>query len=498
MDKKVNRSHLTLCVNVLVWGLASVSLILGQASTAYGNYFVNTGQSLGASKSHSAALADVNNDGHLDAVVVNCTNEADTVWNNDGEGGFADSDQRLGEIWPEEYPGKYTSGQDAALGDLNDDGWPDAFVANCSGEPNTVWYNDTTGIFVDSTQRLGEILEYPGTYSSSQGVALGDLDGDGDLDAFVANANQNPNEVWLNTASARISGTVYQSDGKTPITGDPVTVNAFMGDPCGVHERLASVLTNPSTGVYQFGFLPPGTCYLQTDGRSAGYANEWWASSGSGADCSGAQGIVLGEGDNITGKNFQLGPSPVAVASGPKAISSTNGDETPVIALDGTGNAHIAWADGYYLYYKMVDRDGNVLIAQTNLNPCQATCSDSRHVRRPSMALDESGGLHMVFHGFSIRTGLGPDGYSGETSLSYSEIIYIKINPDLDDKNGSAADPDVITEIPERIISTEDSSKSRAANISCDKAANRFFVAWFDGPHQDLGLDTGGERKSCV
>ena len=48
--------------------------------------------------------------------------------------------------------------------------------------------------------------------SESEGVSLGDLDGDGDLDAFVANEGSNlpdpdehPNRVWLNDGSGNFT-----------------------------------------------------------------------------------------------------------------------------------------------------------------------------------------------------------------------------------------------------------------------------------------------------
>ena len=88
--------------------------------------------------------------------------------------------------------GSFTSTA-VALGDVDGDGDLDAFVANDGA--NKVWRNDGTGTFSDSGQSLGS--------SVSAGVALGDVDSDGDLDAFVANfgyghGHGEANRVWLN------------------------------------------------------------------------------------------------------------------------------------------------------------------------------------------------------------------------------------------------------------------------------------------------------------
>ena len=85
---------------------------------------------------------------------------------------------------------------DVSLGDVDGDGDLDAFVANF-GQPNQVWLNDGSGGFSDSGQSLGS--------SDSRGVSLGDLDGDGDLDAFVATVTVKPNRVWLNDGSGKFT-----------------------------------------------------------------------------------------------------------------------------------------------------------------------------------------------------------------------------------------------------------------------------------------------------
>lgn len=77
---------------------------------------------------------------------------------------------------------------DVALGDVDGDGDLDALLAK--NGPNEVWLNDGTAVFTQN-QQLGSDF--------NKGVALGDLDGDMDLDAFIANGSDGtPDRVWLN------------------------------------------------------------------------------------------------------------------------------------------------------------------------------------------------------------------------------------------------------------------------------------------------------------
>jgi hypothetical protein len=88
----------------------------------------------------------------------------------------------------------------AALGDLDGDGDLDVFAAVLaprlggeSGHPDLVLLNDGQGNFIDSGQWLGD--------RSSTAAALGDLDGDGDLDALVGTSLDSL--VWINQGGAQ-------------------------------------------------------------------------------------------------------------------------------------------------------------------------------------------------------------------------------------------------------------------------------------------------------
>ena len=124
----------------------------------------------------------------------------------------------------------------------------------------------------------------------------------------TAGASETDKDFQLN-AKGTISGTVYQDDGSTPVTGDSIWVYAYTGDPCNGNILAASALTNPSDGTYTIVGLESGSYYLKTDNNNNNWVNEWWASETlpfSEIDCGSAQSTNVAVGEAVSGRNFQL------------------------------------------------------------------------------------------------------------------------------------------------------------------------------------------------
>jgi len=126
-------------------------------------------------------LLDYDNDGWLDIYMVNgSTYEAlagtadpphAALFHNNHDGTFTDVSSKAGvtnDRW----------GFGVAIGDYDNDGWPDIFVSNYG--KNRLYHNNHDGTFTDVAEKAGVTL---GNWST--GATFGDYDGDGRLDLFV-------------------------------------------------------------------------------------------------------------------------------------------------------------------------------------------------------------------------------------------------------------------------------------------------------------------------
>ncbi|MEE9463962.1 MAG: FG-GAP-like repeat-containing protein, partial [Candidatus Neomarinimicrobiota bacterium] len=136
--------------------------------------------------SRGGSWGDYDNDGDLDLFVTN--QQTNFLYTNHGDGLFArvttglivtDTSDSYGSSW----------------GDYDNDGDLDLFVSNIDGN-NCLYANNGDGSFNKVTTATVVNDE-----KASTGCSWGDYDGDGDLDLFVANADQD-NLLYINRGSS--------------------------------------------------------------------------------------------------------------------------------------------------------------------------------------------------------------------------------------------------------------------------------------------------------
>ena len=137
-------------------------------------------------------LGDLDGDYDLDAFTTGWNDSYNKVWLNDGAGNFNEV---------QSIPNAHASG--VQLGDLDGDGDLDAYLANTAFDvtdlPDQVWLNNGAGHFTNSGQSLDTVL--------SAFPALGDLDADGDLDVYLSGEPETaaPDEVWANDGTGMLT-----------------------------------------------------------------------------------------------------------------------------------------------------------------------------------------------------------------------------------------------------------------------------------------------------
>jgi hypothetical protein len=204
-----------------------------------GTSFVDvTGQArVGAATfSASCAFGDVDRDGDVDLFVVNYVDArldnnifcgdaskrmriychplnfkplANVLFRNNGNGTFTDVSRESG------VGAHRGNGLGVVMGDADDDGWIDIFVANDT-TPNYLFHNEGKGRFTEVALRSGVALASDGRARAGMGTDFGDVDGDGDLDLFVTNHELETHTLYRNLGKGLFSEATAQAGLGTP------------------------------------------------------------------------------------------------------------------------------------------------------------------------------------------------------------------------------------------------------------------------------------------
>jgi hypothetical protein len=127
------------------------------------------------------------------------------LYHNQGDGTFVDVSQKSG-MWT--AIGTY--GLSVAASDLDDDGWPDIYVANDSA-PATLYQNQKDGTFRDIAIEAGAALSAEAKPQAGMGVSIGDYDRDGKFDVVKTNFAGDTDSLYTNIGDGNFEDRTYPS-----------------------------------------------------------------------------------------------------------------------------------------------------------------------------------------------------------------------------------------------------------------------------------------------
>jgi hypothetical protein len=119
-----------------------------------------------------------------------------SLYRNNGDGTFTDVSRQAGIA-----KAATSYGMTVIATDLDEDGWPDIYVA-CDSTPSLLFMNNHDGTFREEGVERGVALSDDGAEQAGMGVGVGDYDLDGHLDLFKTHFADDANVLYHNDGYA--------------------------------------------------------------------------------------------------------------------------------------------------------------------------------------------------------------------------------------------------------------------------------------------------------
>jgi len=224
-------------IDVYVTNVGPNTLFHNQGGKSFADVTSSAGVAGAATFSSSCAWADIDRDGDVDLFVVNyvdarvdnhvfCGDASrefrvychplnfmplrSVLYRNNGNGTFTDISREAGVF---DHRG---NGLGVVVGDYDDDGWPDVFVANDT-TPNFLFHNEQGKRFTEVALPAGVSVASDGMPRAGMGTDFGDFDGDGKLDLFVTNHEFEGHTLFHNLGGGLFEDLTFKS-GTGPAT----------------------------------------------------------------------------------------------------------------------------------------------------------------------------------------------------------------------------------------------------------------------------------------
>ena len=219
--------------DVYVTGIRGSALFHNNANGTFSDVTVRAQVGNGTRWGTGCAFGDYNRDGFVDLYVANYVKfdeqtipkrgetagckflvvdvycgpkslegEPDVLYKNNGDGTFSDVSAPA-HIKDPGYPGF-----GVLFSDLDNDGWPDIYVANDS-MPHFFFHNNHDGTFTERALVAGIALSGDGREQAGMGVDAGDYNGDGLQDLIVTNFSHDYNTLYESHAGGFFTDASY-------------------------------------------------------------------------------------------------------------------------------------------------------------------------------------------------------------------------------------------------------------------------------------------------